>query len=238
MFPDRFYTLSQHAEYNKSDRKSYQRPPVDPPVARRLKNVIYPDSCLVFVFGVHQKAWLLEWQPTSTAILLFLNISGIDFPFAIVHGDRCCPWYCAGDHKAIIVKGHRSANRNHGTKFNSGKRSCFNWFTLQPENETLYCSSGHSPIAVNVLATTSILIKISRWTYWCLWRSHVNIWSVSCRHCLTIVHHAFEKGIRLMAVGNRLCVACFGKHAQYGPINLNYQKKPPRRVPDRRWILN
>ena len=44
---------------------------------------------------------------------------------------------------------------------------------------------------------------------------------------LTIVHRAFEEGMRLMAVGNRLCAVCFRERAQYGPINLNYLQKTP-----------
>ena len=37
------------------------------------------------------------------------------FPVDLVHGDRSWPWYCAGDLKVIIVKGHRWASRKHGT---------------------------------------------------------------------------------------------------------------------------
>ena len=44
---------------------------------------------------------------------------------------------------------------------------------------------------------------------------------------LTIVHCAFEEGMRLMAVENRLREVCFMEPAQYGPKNLNYLKKTP-----------
>ena len=125
---DFVYTLFWVVRSQKSTLGTIGGRPVRPSASRRLNNDSRPDSFFELV-GVPQL--IFDWPTNSdcrndSRLRPSFGSFWTRFPVDLVHGDRCWPWYCAGDLKVIIVKGHRWASRKNGTYDNSQWRSWLN----------------------------------------------------------------------------------------------------------------